>query len=324
MLVGASFGGWIAAEMAVRSTARLGAVALIGAFGVKVGDRESRDIADFYAMPMSEWPGLAFSTCRAGRPTMPPCPTPSSCASRGAAKSMAYLGWKPFMHNPQLHRWLHRIDVPTLVLWGAEDRVATPDYGRAYAKAIRDADFLLVDKAAIIHMSSSPTPLPPISAASPHLPATTPPAEPSDHVHQRLAVHRAALPRGLGCDPVSLRVTLPNRHFDPVAGADLLNRYLDEWALVRRARPQHHGQRAPQHRDLHQPLLHDHLGDAGPRDPKGAAARASACPWQPADPVRVAEEMAYIDVVSARPRRDGLRQGRPLRDLPRQLQSQPT
>ena len=33
------------------------------------------------------------------------------------------------MHNPRLKRWLHRIDRPTLLLWGAEDRIVTPTYG---------------------------------------------------------------------------------------------------------------------------------------------------------------------------------------------------
>ncbi len=35
----------------------------------------------------------------------------------------AYYGWKPFMHNPQLKQWLQQIDVPTLVLRGAEDQI---------------------------------------------------------------------------------------------------------------------------------------------------------------------------------------------------------
>ena len=30
----------------------------------------------------------------------------------------------------------------------------------------------------------------------------------------------------------SIRVTLPNRHYDPRIGADLYHRYLDEWLLA--------------------------------------------------------------------------------------------
>jgi pimeloyl-ACP methyl ester carboxylesterase len=35
----------------------------------------------------------------------------------------ARLGWSPRLANPQLPTWLHRIDRPTLLLWGREDRV---------------------------------------------------------------------------------------------------------------------------------------------------------------------------------------------------------
>jgi pimeloyl-ACP methyl ester carboxylesterase len=51
------------------------------------------------------------------------------------------------MYNPRLRRWLSRIAVPTLVLWGASDRVVTPDYGRAYAASIPGARFELIERA---------------------------------------------------------------------------------------------------------------------------------------------------------------------------------
>src|SRR5438067_8975590 len=69
-LVGSSFGGWVALETAVRSTARIGRLVLIDALGLKFGGREERDIADVYALPGDEvcrrpspdpprsWPGL--------------------------------------------------------------------------------------------------------------------------------------------------------------------------------------------------------------------------------------------------------------------------
>jgi pimeloyl-ACP methyl ester carboxylesterase len=51
------------------------------------------------------------------------------------------------MHNPRLRRWLKRISVPTLVLWGASDRVVSPEYGRAYAASIPGARFALIEAA---------------------------------------------------------------------------------------------------------------------------------------------------------------------------------
>src|SRR5262245_49263669 len=53
-LVGVSLGGWIAAEMAVKSTARLARLVLANTVGIKVSGRETRDIADIFAMPETE------------------------------------------------------------------------------------------------------------------------------------------------------------------------------------------------------------------------------------------------------------------------------
>ncbi len=54
LLVGASFGGWVAAEMAVKSCKSIAGVALIDPVGIKVGDRYARDIADLYGLPERE------------------------------------------------------------------------------------------------------------------------------------------------------------------------------------------------------------------------------------------------------------------------------
>jgi pimeloyl-ACP methyl ester carboxylesterase len=56
-------------------------------------------------------------------------------------ESAALFAWNPFMHNPKLAGRLHRVGVPTLVLWGESDRVVTPDYGRAFAARIPGARF---------------------------------------------------------------------------------------------------------------------------------------------------------------------------------------
>ena len=37
--------------------------------------------------------------------------------------------------------------MPTLVLWGASDRVVTPEYGRAYYNLISGAEFELIEQA---------------------------------------------------------------------------------------------------------------------------------------------------------------------------------
>src|SRR5262249_17809457 len=66
-LVGVSFGAWIAAEIAVKTTERLARLVLADAFGIKVGDRETRDIFDFFAITQDEFTSLAYADPSIGR-----------------------------------------------------------------------------------------------------------------------------------------------------------------------------------------------------------------------------------------------------------------
>jgi pimeloyl-ACP methyl ester carboxylesterase len=62
-------------------------------------------------------------------------------------EALCLYAWHPYMYNPQLPRWLGRITVPTLLVWGASDRVVTPDYGRAYSRLIPGSRFELIEQA---------------------------------------------------------------------------------------------------------------------------------------------------------------------------------
>jgi pimeloyl-ACP methyl ester carboxylesterase len=62
--------------------------------------------------------------------------------------ALCLYGWSPYMHTPQLRRWLPRIAVPTLVLWGESDGIVTPAYGRAFAGLIPGSEFALIAAAA--------------------------------------------------------------------------------------------------------------------------------------------------------------------------------
>jgi pimeloyl-ACP methyl ester carboxylesterase len=62
-------------------------------------------------------------------------------------EALCLYAWHPYMYNPQLKRWLGHIRVPTLMLWGAGDRVVTPDYGRAYSRLIPGTRFEIIEEA---------------------------------------------------------------------------------------------------------------------------------------------------------------------------------
>ena len=48
----------------------------------------------------------------------------------------AKLVWQPRGYNPDLHKWLHRIDVPSLILWGASDKLFPVPYAHEFNRLI--------------------------------------------------------------------------------------------------------------------------------------------------------------------------------------------
>jgi len=146
-LVGADLGGWIAAEMMVRSTARFSCLVLVAPLGIKLRGRDERDIADIHAMTPAEYLRLAWADARNGDVDYTALPDSELAAIVRGREAFALYGWKPYMHNPRLKRWLHRIDRPTLLLWGAEDRIVTPAYGEGWRQAIPGARLELISSA---------------------------------------------------------------------------------------------------------------------------------------------------------------------------------
>ena len=147
MLVGASFGGWIAAEMCVRSTERVARLVLANPLGIKTGDRQDRDIVDIFGILDSELAERAYADSSFGDRDPKELSEDELFYLARSREATARYAWSPFMHDPKLLRRLRRIDVATLVLWGQEDRVVSDAYVPAYAAAIPDAVTIPVEAA---------------------------------------------------------------------------------------------------------------------------------------------------------------------------------
>jgi len=147
VLVGAGFGGWVAAELMVRSTARFSHLVLVDPLGIKLGGRDERDIADMHALPHAEYLKLAWADPAKGEVDFTRLTESELAAIVRGREAFALYGWKPYMHNPRLARWLHRIDRPTLLIWGAEDRIVTPAYGEGWRRAIPGAKLETISRA---------------------------------------------------------------------------------------------------------------------------------------------------------------------------------
>ena len=144
VLVGSSFGGWIALEMCVRSIERVGQLVLIDTVGLKFGAREERDIADIYALPADELLRRTFFDPRRWVPDYGRLSDEEATAIAHDREATALYGWRPYMHDPGLRQWLHRVRVPTLVLWGENDGIVGPDYGERLSRALPDARFATI------------------------------------------------------------------------------------------------------------------------------------------------------------------------------------
>jgi pimeloyl-ACP methyl ester carboxylesterase len=147
LMVGVGLGAWIAAEIAVKDCARLSQLVMANAIGIKVGDRETRDITDIWALMPAEFDELAYFDPANGKRDYKNLPEAASLAAARNREAAARFCWSPYMHNPKLKSRLHRIRVPTLFLWGAADRILSEKYGRAYCTAIPGARFEIVERA---------------------------------------------------------------------------------------------------------------------------------------------------------------------------------
>jgi pimeloyl-ACP methyl ester carboxylesterase len=146
-LIGFSFGGWLAAEVAAACSHRLDKLVLVDPLGIKVSDRETPDILDIFNRSPDEVRQKSWHDPDRFAPDFNAMSDEALTAYARNREALCLYAWHPYMYNPQLARWLGRIKVPTLVLWGASDGIVTPDYGRAYSRLIPGARFELIDAA---------------------------------------------------------------------------------------------------------------------------------------------------------------------------------
>jgi pimeloyl-ACP methyl ester carboxylesterase len=142
-VVGASFGGWIAAELAVTAPHRIASLVLLSPAGLRLPDHP---VADIFLMPPDQLVATFFQH-------PPPLAAPSATAPDIDAILAAYRDqtalarfcWSPYLCNPKLERRLHRIRAPTLVVSPAQDRIIPVAHGRRYAERIPAARFTEIE-----------------------------------------------------------------------------------------------------------------------------------------------------------------------------------
>jgi pimeloyl-ACP methyl ester carboxylesterase len=147
LVVGIGLGGWLACEIATKNDARLSRLVMANAIGVKIGDRETRDIVDIWALTPDDFNALAWADPSRGKIDYKVLPQEASLAAARNREAYARFCWSPYMHSPKLKNRLHRVRIPTLFLWGAADRILSDKYGRGFCAMIPGARFETIEAA---------------------------------------------------------------------------------------------------------------------------------------------------------------------------------
>jgi pimeloyl-ACP methyl ester carboxylesterase len=148
-LVGHSFGGMLACEIAAAHGRRAGRLVLIDALGFW---REDTPVPNWMLMPHGDLPGNVFSDAEGeGARRMfavPEDPEARIMARVGLQWAMGATGkflWP--IPDKGLKKRIHRVQTPTLLVWGKEDRIVPPVYAEEFARRIAGARVEIVDQA---------------------------------------------------------------------------------------------------------------------------------------------------------------------------------
>ncbi|NBH09010.1 alpha/beta hydrolase [Amycolatopsis sp. SID8362] len=146
-VIGNSFGGWLAAEIALLKSPRVSGAVIVDGIGIEVDGHPPTDIS-----------GLSPAEIRAHSWHDPAkAPVPPGGGTGPSPDVRALIGYTgPAMTDPTLAGRLADLDVPVHVVWGESDGIVDPEYGKAYAAAIPLAEFTLLPRTGHLPQVESP------------------------------------------------------------------------------------------------------------------------------------------------------------------------
>jgi pimeloyl-ACP methyl ester carboxylesterase len=146
-LVGLSLGGWIAARLATQNSHRLKKLVLVGPAGLRVAEYPTTDI---FRLKPDELPAYLVQDLGVLAPHVPDPHAPEFLDflvnDYHEMSSFARLAWeRPY--DPNLGKWLHRISIPTLLLYGEKDRITPAPQSKVWASLIPNVKVQIVKDA---------------------------------------------------------------------------------------------------------------------------------------------------------------------------------
>jgi pimeloyl-ACP methyl ester carboxylesterase len=143
-IIGHSLGGWIAAEILIRDQSRAKSLTLISSAGIRVEGVPSGDI---FIWNREELLRNVFYNQAYADIALSLQPTEQQIDAMLKNRFTATkLGWQPRWYNPDLEKWLHRIKLPSLIIWGDEDKVMPADYAGLWRERLPDARLVMIEK----------------------------------------------------------------------------------------------------------------------------------------------------------------------------------
>jgi pimeloyl-ACP methyl ester carboxylesterase len=149
-IIGHSFGGMVAAELAANNPERVGKLALISPIGLW---RDDTPVQNWMILtPATDLPKYLFydpdgpvARQVLGHPEDPDRMVEAQIQFIWAMACTGKFVWP--IPDKGLKKRIHRITAPTLILWGKEDRLVPPAYAQEFARRIPAARVELVGQA---------------------------------------------------------------------------------------------------------------------------------------------------------------------------------
>ena len=146
-VLGHFMGGWLTAEMAVMCPQVLHRLILVDAAGIQpqqgeiadiflLGQEGTRKTAWFDPQQTPEYQELFARK---------PSPEERDIQAQNQETAVRYC-WKPYMQSRSLPWLLPRLQVPTLIVWGREDRIVPLECGELYQQAIPRSRLEVLDQ----------------------------------------------------------------------------------------------------------------------------------------------------------------------------------
>jgi pimeloyl-ACP methyl ester carboxylesterase len=155
LVVGESFGGWMAAEMAALRPKEVGKLVLMAPVGVW---RDAQPVVDIFGLTIGELLPFLFhdmnsapAKAMAGLTSLMSDKDDRTQAQIDALIAL-FLGFRTAakflfpVPDTGVERRLWRIRVPTLVLWGAQDKLIAPSYADVFAKNVKNAQVVMIER----------------------------------------------------------------------------------------------------------------------------------------------------------------------------------